>query len=240
MPLVLFQPPGRAFGMANLSPFCAKLECYLRMKELPHEVRAGSVRDAPKGKIPFVQLDDGTRMGDSQLILERLERDHAALGREPLDAHLDARQRAVGRLVRRTLEEGTYFIGMWHRWHRDEGWVALRPEFEKILPPPIRVLLPLIRRQVKASLRAQGTGRHSLDELTAMAVADWDAVLEVLGDGPYLFGDRPTTCDATVYAFADAMLSFPAPSPMRDALRAKPALVAYRDRVRKRWFPELA
>jgi glutathione S-transferase len=236
MPLILFQPPGRPFGMPNLSPFCGKLECYLRMKGLAHEVRAGNMRGAPKGKIPFVQLEDGSVMGDSQLIVERLEREHSP----SLDAHLDDRQRATGHLVRRTIEEATYFIGMWHRWHREEGWDVVRPEFAKFLPAPFRLLLPLIRRRVSASLTAQGTGRHSLEELTAMAIADWDAVLAVLGEGPFLFGDRPTTFDATVFAFADSMLSFPAPSPMRAALIAKPALVAYRDRVKQRWFPELA
>ncbi|MFI5299268.1 MAG: glutathione S-transferase family protein [Polyangiales bacterium] len=235
MPIILHQPPGRPFGMANLSPFCAKLELYLRMKGLPHEVCPASPRGAPKGKIPYVKLEDGTLMGDSQLIIERLEREHSP----SMDAHLDDRQRAIGRVARRTLEEATYFIGMWHRWDRDQGWAVIRPVFEALLPPPARLFLPLIRRQVRGVLRGQGTGRHSLEELTAMGLADWDAIVTLIGEGPFLFGEKPTTFDATVFAFADAFLSVPASSPLRDALLAKPALIAYRDRVKARWFPEL-
>ena len=38
--LTLYQPPGRAWNTPNISPFCAKLECYLRMTEIPYKVAA--------------------------------------------------------------------------------------------------------------------------------------------------------------------------------------------------------
>ena len=43
------------FGLPNASPFCMKLETYLRMAGLPFEIPAASVRAigrAPKGKLP--------------------------------------------------------------------------------------------------------------------------------------------------------------------------------------------
>ena len=50
--LYQFEP---AFGLANASPFCMKLETYLRMAALPFEIPCASLRHlqkAPKGKMP--------------------------------------------------------------------------------------------------------------------------------------------------------------------------------------------
>jgi hypothetical protein len=56
-----------AFGLPNASPFCMKVETYLRMAGLPYErVNSGDVLRAPKGKLPVID-DDGTRGGRQQL-----------------------------------------------------------------------------------------------------------------------------------------------------------------------------
>ena len=83
--LTLFQPPTRPWNTPNLSPFCTKLECYLRMAEIPYKTAAMQLGKAPKGKIPYVELSDGTRLGDSQLIIEHLERALTAEGKPALD-----------------------------------------------------------------------------------------------------------------------------------------------------------
>ena len=52
-----------AFGVPNPSPFCMKLECFLRMTGISYEtVLLADPRKAPKGKGPFV-VDDGQRIG---------------------------------------------------------------------------------------------------------------------------------------------------------------------------------
>jgi len=69
---------------------------------------------------------------------------------------------------------------------------------------------------------------------------DGRAVLEVMGNGPYVFGAEPTGVDAIVFgALATSMLT-PIESPIRDYLRSQPVLVAYADRMLARFFPELA
>ncbi|HVV85699.1 MAG TPA: glutathione S-transferase family protein [Kofleriaceae bacterium] len=232
--LLLHVPPGRAWGTPNMSPFCGKLETYLRMADLPHKVVAAAMTKAPKGKIPFVTID-GELMGDSQLVIERLERTSG----HPLDADLSPRDRATGRAVRRMIEEGTYFTGVHLRWATDEGFGHVRKEMGSLLPAPIRLLLPIIRRKVKKSLHAQGTGRHGHEEICAMAIADWQAVSDLLGDRPFLLGDAPHVVDATLYAFLEGVLRFPADSPVKQAVAGMANLVGYRDRIRARWWKDL-
>ncbi len=233
--IVLHQPPGRAWGGPNLSPFCAKLETYLRMTDVPYKVGPFSRRNAPKGKVPFVFLD-GAYMGDSQLIIAELERRRAASGGEALDAGMTARERGTAHLVRRTLEEGLYFVGLYMRWFPEDGYRAMAAEFATFVP---KVALPLVRRMQKKKLYEQGTGRHTFDEIVAIGRADWDAIADVLGDNAFVLGERPRTIDATLFGFLEATLSFPVDTPLSQHVRSKANLLAFRERMRSRWWKDL-
>lgn len=233
---MLFQPPTRPWKTPNLSPFCTKLECYLRMVEIPYKTAAMQLGKAPKGKIPYVELPDGTRMGDSQLIIEHLERALTAEGKTALDAGLPDRDRATGHLMRRALEEGHYFVTLYSRWKTDEALPTMREEFKKFVPG---IVLPLIRRDIRKKLHTQGTGRHSVEEMTAIGAADFDSCAELLGDRPFLFGDKPRTADCALYAFLEGLLGFPIDSPLKQRATAHNNLVAYRQRIRDRWWKDL-
>ena len=79
------------FGLPNASPFCMKLETFLRLSRLAY--RTEPVLDptaTPKGKAPFVELD-GERIGDSALIIRALETRYGV----DLDQGLSPAERAV-------------------------------------------------------------------------------------------------------------------------------------------------
>lgn len=234
--ITLYQTPTRPWKTPNLSPFCTKLECYLRIAEVPHKLAAMQLGKAPKGKIPYIAFGDGTRMGDSQLIIEHLERGLIAEGKPALDDGLAPHDRALGHLVRRTLEEGHYFVTLCTRWQTDDGYAAVRAEFKKLVPG---IVVPLIRRDIVKKARSQGTGRHSSDEITGFGAADLESCSELLGDRPFLLGDRPRTVDCTLYAFLEAVLGFPVDSALKARVAARGNLVAYRQRIRDRWWKDL-
>jgi len=233
--ITLHQPPTRPWGTPSLSPFCTKLECYLRMAEIPYKPAAFGRGESPKGKMPYIKIA-GSILGDSQLIIEELERRLAAEGKHPLDEGLTPRDAAIGRMVRRMLEEATYFVAMYTRWLTDDGYAIQRQEFKKWVPG---IIIPLIRRDIAKKLHHQGTGRHSHDEAAAMGKADYDAIAELLGDRPFVLGDQPRTVDATVFAFVEGTLGYPLDTPLKRAVEAHPNLVAYRKRIRDRWWTDL-
>lgn len=232
--VTLYQPPTRPWGSPNLSPFCAKLETYLRIAEIPHDVKSSNFPKAPKGKIPYVKLDD-SYLGDSQLIIERLE----TLRSAPLDGWLTPEQRAVGHCVRRMLDEGFYFVVMYLRWNSEHTGTIQRAEFVKVLPKALRPMFPLIARSVRKALRSQGTGRHTPDEVMAMGRADIDALATLLGAKPFLLGDRPSTVDASLFAFVAGVLAFPGDSALKAHTAAQANLVGYVARLRAAYWPEL-
>jgi glutathione S-transferase len=232
--LTLYSVSG-AWGMSSISPFCTKLETWLRMAGIAFEARASGPRGPPKGKLPFVVLEDGRPLGDSQHILEHLTARHGVM----LDAGLTPSQQATGRALRRMLEEATYFCLVYERWDSAEGWALYRHAFRALLPPVLREVLPgVIRRGMRKALHAQGTGRHSATEVHAMGLADMRAVAHELGDKPFLFGDQPSSVDATAFAFVDGFLGFPIRSPAHDFVEGHPGLRAYHARIRERWYPQ--
>ena len=45
----------RVWDIPNLSPFCSKVETYLRMAGIPYEVADAIPPTAPKGKLPYTK-----------------------------------------------------------------------------------------------------------------------------------------------------------------------------------------
>lgn len=231
--ITLYQGPA-AWGIPNISPFCVKLETWLRMAGLPYQTRLSEPRGAPKGKIPYVDID-GRKMGDSQLIIEHLQRVHG----DKLDAHLTPEARARGHAIRRMIEEGTFWMLAYTRWGEDEGLAVIRPIFLKLLPPVIGgAVFNIIRRDVQRRGRAQGTFRHTREEMYEMGKADLSALATLLGDQPFMLGPEPSSVDATVYAFVLDFLRFPADLPLKRHVEAQPNLVAYCERMRQRYYAD--
>jgi glutathione S-transferase len=234
-PIKLFQFP-RRFGIPNLSPFCCKLETWLRIAGVPYDVvDTPDPRKAPKGKLPFIE-DAGVRIADTSIIVDHLVKTR---GVDP-DARLNASQRSIALLVQRTLEEHYAFVVAYTHLVRDEGVRHTRARFDSV-PAIVRPLvIRTVQGQIKKVLWQQGILRHSDEEIVEAGLRDWRAVLAVMCDGPFFFGDEPTGIDAIVFgALAPSVLT-PIESPIRDFLRSQHACVAYAERMRARFFPELA
>jgi glutathione S-transferase len=234
-PIKLFQFP-RMFAIPNLSPFCCKLETWLRIARVPYEVvDTPDPRSGPKGKLPFIE-DAGVRIADSSNIVDYLVKTR---GVDP-DARLDVSQRAIALLVQRTLEEHYAFILAYTHLVRDEGLRHTRARFDS-LPSIVRPLVAgMVHGRIKKVLWQQGVLRHSHEDIVESALRDWRAVLAVMGDGPFFFGDEPTTIDAIVFGTLATTVLTPIESPIRDFLKSQPACIAYAERLRARFFPELA
>lgn len=224
-----------AWGLPNASPFCMKLETYLRMTGLPYTVAIPALRDlqrAPKGKLPFIE-DDGVRIGDSTFIIEHLK---ARYG-DPLDAPLSAAERATALAFQRLLEENLYWAMVYSRWMDAQAWPLTREAFFGALPAPLRWLVPgLARRGMRAQLRGHGMGRHSASEIEAIARRDIVALSDFLADKAFFMGAQPSSLDAVAYAFVANLLESPAPSALTSWARQHANLVAYGQRMKDRYY----
>ncbi len=233
--ITLFAPPApTGWECANVSPFCVKLEMWLRLAGLPYQLAPANPMRSPKGKIPYAQ-DGGEILADSGIIIETLRERHNVT----LDDWCDPQQRAVGLCLTRTLEEHLYFCVLKLRWTSPVAWPHLLTAFGQFVPRLVlRPVMRSIRRSAIRTAHGQGIGRHSTEQILAMADADLAAASQLLGTHRFALGDRPSTPDATLFAFCDALLGVPWSGPENDLIKRYPNLVDYRERLRQTYWLE--
>jgi glutathione S-transferase len=232
MAITLYQFP-RAFGLPSASPYCMKVETYLRMAGIAYASRYGMYQlRAPKKKLPYID-DDGRIVADSHFIIDYLKSTYG----DRLDAALTPVQRARGTAILRLIEDSLYWVLLYARWIDPAGWPLTRQAFFGALPAPLVWFVPLLaRRSLAQQLHAQGTGRHHADEIYGIGGADLAALSLLLGDEPYFLGAEPTSVDAAAYAFLANILDVPLDLPLRQAARAHANLPAYCARMRARYY----
>lgn len=222
-----------AFGLPNASPFCMKVENYLRMAGLAYECpRGASHFKAPKGKLPYIE-DNGKFIADSSFIIDYLKQTRG----DKLDAALTAAQAATARAYQKLLEEDLYWALLYTRWIDAAGFALVREAFFARLAPPLRWVVPhLARRGLRRQLHAQGMGRHSREEIMQIGCRDIAALAAFLGSKPYFLGEQPTSLDASAYAFLANIVQVPLDSPIKQEALGHANLVAYCERMKTRYY----
>lgn len=228
--LYQFQP---CLGTHNPSPFCLKLETYLKMASVPYEMAtAADVRKAPKQKLPYIQDGDRT-LADSGFIIDYLKQTYG----DPLDQDLSLPEQATVLAFCRLMEEHLYWPLLYNRWVEEDNWQVIRKLYFSDLPPVLRSVIPaIVRRDTLKKLDGHGMGRHSREEIYQLGQRDIKALSDFLRDKPFLMGDRPTSLDATGYGFLGNLLRMELPSVLSDYTRQFDNLVEYCDRMEERFW----
>ncbi|KHJ90325.1 hypothetical protein OESDEN_09834 [Oesophagostomum dentatum] len=107
----------------------------------------------------------------------------------------------------------------------------------EVLSPLLTPLMALmIRGKIEKRIVA-GVGKLSSESYKDILKKDYDACQTLLGQQKYLFGDRITAADCTVFGHIAAILYFPANNYVKDLLKESyPTLVDYCNRVRDTVF----
>src|SRR5262245_28521051 len=135
-----------AWGLPNPSPFCMKVETYLRMVGLPHEViNEGLTLKAPKIKVPYIE--DGTQViADSGFILNYLKQTYG----DKLDENLSDHEKASAHALSRLFEENLYWVVLYCRWIEESIYSETRKIFFGVVPPIIRgVVASSVRKGIR-------------------------------------------------------------------------------------------
>ena len=227
----------RIWGLPNASPFCMKVETYLRMTKLPYDVKfISNPQQAPKGKLPYIQID-GKNYPDSEFIIDELKHRYG----DELDKDLTKEQRALAVLIDNVFCERLYWVVVYLRWKTDAGWATIKPAYFGHLPTIPTLFVPaMVRKSMIKALDYQGTGRHGLDEVIHQGCKTIEALTELLGDKPFFFGDKPTSVDATAFAFIANLLM----SPVNDSLKQHALKIdtvkAYCDRMWELFYSDFS
>jgi glutathione S-transferase len=225
-----------AFGLPSPGPFVMKTEVHLQMMGLKYQIRTDGRALAPKGKLPYID-DDGVLVADSTFIRFHLEGKYST----DLDQGLTAAQRAEAWAIERLAEDSLYWAMVHSRWAVDENFKKGPAHFFDHLPSNAQDdARQKQRAAVLGYLQAQGLGRHTSEEIAALARRGYSALAQILGDKPYLMGDRPCAADASVFAQIVSALSPWFESQVRDAAEAHENLIDYSNRMMTAYFPSHA
>lgn len=217
-------------GQDSLSSFCTKARRALALRGLhvelrdlvaPHAVR----RVNPSGKLPVLELDDGTRIEDST----RIARWADAHGEGPplFPDEPDGRTAWLEDWA----DEAFYWFLVHQRWAVDDNYRRFRDRALADLPRPLRRATGWhLRRGLRRALHAQGLGRLSHSRVFELLEGHLDRLADRLATAPWLTGDAPTAADLAVFGILQG-LNAPLLPDSRAAIRRRPALVDWARRT---------
>lgn len=225
--LFIFAP---AFGAPSASPFCTKAIYLLNLAGVEWEaVNVADPRKFPFGKLPAIEVD-GRIIGDSDNIRKWL----AEQGSD-VDAHLSKAQTAQLIAFQRLAEDHVYFHILMERWGDDRVWPVLRDTYFTSIPSVLRgVITRQIRRPIVKGLHMMGVGRMTEAERLDRLERDFAAIASLVADGPFAFGEFPSSLDATLGAMLGSILCPPLETAMTRRVKEDPILKGYFERVHAR------
>ncbi|XP_015212077.2 failed axon connections homolog isoform X2 [Lepisosteus oculatus] len=221
-------------GVPSLSPFCLKMETYLRMVDLPYQNYFDG-KLSPQGKMPWIEYNH-EKVSGTEFIIDFLEE---KLGVN-LNKNLNPHERAVSRAVTKMVEEHLYWTIAYCQW------VDNLQETQKMLSVtgPLSDLLKwilshLTRGIVKREMYGHGIGRFSQEEIYALMEKDMRTLATLLGDKKYIMGPKLSSVDATVFGhLAQAMWTLPGTRPEQLIKGELINLAMYCERIRRKFWPE--
>ncbi|GKZ29545.1 hypothetical protein AbraIFM66950_005382 [Aspergillus brasiliensis] len=239
-------------GIYTWSPFVTKLEARFRFAGLSYRTESGSIRAAPRGKVPYVTVSDqngsGTNetrtMSDSSLIIQAFLKEDIL---RDLNGDLDVREKVLDSGIRALLEDKLYFLQGHEKWI--DNYYAMRAHILASLPYPLQVIVGhLIYRKQYQVLHGQGTLRYSDEERTTFKKQIWEEINTLLEDSKLnsdrkgtfwvLGGQRPTEADATLFGFIVGALICTACPETQAIVRGLPVVVEYARRIHDKYFPD--
>ncbi|XP_076278784.1 failed axon connections isoform X2 [Lasioglossum baleicum] len=239
----LYQFP-RTPVLPSISPYCLKVETWLRLNGIKYENVDHKVKfRSKKGSLPFIELN-GEEIADSTIITRDLSQ---KFGKD-LDAGLTAEQRSVSHAMISMIENHLMWVDMyWRTKNLDQVLKGYKVNLQHVLGTriPNGILnfffkITFGRRSAK-KVKAQGMGVHTPEEVSQFGCADLKVLSDMLADKPFFFGDDPTTLDVVAFAHLAQILYIDKDTAysLRDYMQENcPNLVGHCSRMKERCFPD--
>ncbi|XP_029050077.1 failed axon connections [Osmia lignaria lignaria] len=230
--------------LPSISPYCLKVETWLRLTGIRYENVDHKLKfRSKKGALPFVELN-GEEIADSIIILRELSQKF----NKDLDAGLTSEQRSVSHAMISMIENHlVWVVTCWRTKNFDQVLKGYKVNLQHVLGSriPNGILNFLFKltygRKGAKKVKAQGMGMHTPEEVSQFGCADLKVLSDMLADKPFFFGDEPTTLDVVAFAHLAQILYIDKDTPysLRDYMAENcPNLVGHCSRMKERCFPD--
>lgn len=233
--------------LPSMSPYCLKVETWLRLAGLKYENIDHKLKlRSKKGQLPFVEVN-GEEIADSTIIIKELGQRYE----KDLDAALTQEQRNIAHAMISMLENHLNWVLLFWRSknpeHMIKGYkVNLQHALGSRLP---NALLNFFfkfqygRKYLQGSkkVKAQGLGVHKPEEIEEFGKQDLKVLSELLADKPFFFGDEPTILDCVAFSVLAQIhfISDEVKYTLKEFMQENcPNLVGHVSRIKERCFPD--
>uniref|UniRef100_A0A146M3F8 Uncharacterized protein C6orf168 n=1 Tax=Lygus hesperus TaxID=30085 RepID=A0A146M3F8_LYGHE len=228
----------------SVSPFCLKVETYLRLAGIKYENVDHKMKfRSKKGLLPFIELN-GEEISDSVVIIKELGQKFA----KDLDEGLDNSQKNISHAMISMIENHLHWVVMyWRTKHPDHIVKGYKMNLQHFLGSRVPSFFLNIffkysyGRKGSKKVKAHGIGVHKPEEIDEFGQNDLKVLSEMLDDKPFFFGDEPTNLDVVAFAnlaqiyFVDKELKYTLQEFMQTQC---PNLVGHVNRMKERCFPD--
>ena len=228
--MYLFQFPKS--GGRNFSPYCLKVETYLRLHGIEYETVEGisQLEKFSRHKFPVIQYNNEL-IPDSEAIIKFCETKVLPASpylSRPTDHDLDEKQRDVSTMTIAMVENSFNPVMACYRWKNDAAWKQWKPIVFGSLPFPISLFVPnMVRKNNIARLCASGIGKYSDEELLAQATNILGVLSRLVGDNKFIFGNKFHHIDIVVYAALAQVINIQLDTPFHRLVSTYPNLLKY-------------
>jgi glutathione S-transferase len=186
--VILYQYPGGA-GLASVSPPCLKVWLALRRIGAEHRVVDCGPNQARRvsrtGRLPVLELDDGTRVPESVTILDALEERFPEADLFPRDPV----ERTRDRLWDHYGTDVIYWFGFFFRWvNPDTAQRTFRAFFGRMPLPARLAIRATFFRTARRRARLHGVGGLGLETVERAIDRAFETIETGLEGGPFLGG----------------------------------------------------
>ncbi|KAL1502288.1 hypothetical protein ABEB36_007454 [Hypothenemus hampei] len=230
--------------LPSISPYCLKVETWLRLAGIKYENVDHKLKyRSKKGLLPFIELN-GEEIADSAIIIKELSQRF----NNDLDAGLTPEQRNLAHATICMVENHLAWVVTW--WRSKYPDCVLKG-YKVNLQHALGTRIPngllnfffkfAYGRKGTKKAKAHGIGVHTPEEIIQFGQEDLKVLSDTLADKPFFFGDEPTTLDVVVFAhvaqiyFLDKEVEWA----LRDYMTEScPNLVGHVNRMKERCFSD--
>merc|ERR1711902_143682 len=234
----------RSPQIPSISPFCLKLESWLKLHGIKYQnVDHKCKFRSKKGLLPFIELN-GEEIADSNMIIETLSKKFE----KEMPAELSQDQKNVQHAVIQMVENHLHWtIVYWRSKDVDNILKGYKLNLQSAIgsKAPASILnfyfkYTFCRKGLK-KVRANGMGVHTAEEIENFGKKDLQTLSEMLGDKEFFFGEEPAMLDLVVFSQVGqlVMVDKEYACPLRDYLEADcKNLVGLVDRMKDRCWSD--
>ncbi|XP_032240508.2 failed axon connections homolog isoform X2 [Nematostella vectensis] len=203
-------PPGPT--IPGFLPNSLKLETYLRMVKIPYENFYESKLGSSKEKVPFIEYQ-GDKVQDTNFCIKYLNKKFNV---DP-DAHLSAEQKAMCHAIQAMAEENTYWSLAYYRWV--DNYQETKKYYSNLAPVYKDLRPKLDQNKCIKCMQAHGIGKHTKEEIYAIAEEDLRAMSALLGEKEFFMDSEPCTLDCTMFGLLACFVYGTEESPQNKLIR---------------------